>query len=74
MVKHVTEKSRSKKMSRPKDETVAKYRKAHIQRYRLMFRRDEDAELIEYVEQSELSTSELFRRAMRLYMEKGVQK
>lgn len=69
MVKHVTRKNGSKKMSRPKNETVAKYHKEHLKRYHLMFRRDEDEQLLNCISESDLQVSELFRRAMRMYMD-----
>lgn len=60
---------RNSAMGRPKNETVAKYHKEHLKRYCLMFRRDEDADLIDYITDSDIQVSELFRLAMRMYME-----
>lgn len=57
-----------KRMSRPKNETVAKYHKEHFKRYTLNLRNDDDAALLEYIESSEIPVSELFRQAFIHYM------
>lgn len=58
-------------MGRPKNETVAKYHKEHLKRYHLMFRRDEDETLLEYIAECGMSPTELMRQAMRAYMEES---
>lgn len=59
-------------MGKAKNETVAKYHAEYLKTYYLMLRRDEDEALLQYIEDSDLKPSELFRRALREYM-KGVQ-
>ena len=57
------------KMGKAKNETVAKYHAEHFKRYCLMLRKDEDEALINYIMDSDIQVSELFRQAMRMYME-----
>lgn len=55
-------------MGKAKNETVMKYHKEYLRTYYLMLRRDSDAELLKYIEESDLKPSELFRLAVRRYM------
>ena len=55
-------------MGKAKPETVAKYHQEHLKRYCLMLRKDEDESLIDYIMDSDIQVSELFRKAMRMYM------
>lgn len=61
-------------MGKAKNETVAKYHREHFNTYSLNFRRDEDADLLEFIDNSEVPVSEIFRQAFRLYMGSEVQK
>lgn len=60
-------------MGKTKKETVAKYHREHLKRYTVNLRRDDDADLIEYIEGSNIPVSELFRQAFLLYMRRGNQ-
>lgn len=60
---------RGRNMGKAKNETVAKYHKEHLKRYCLMLRKDDDEHLINYIAESDIQVSELFRRALRMYME-----
>ena len=58
-------------MGNNKKETVARYHREHYDQYRIMFRKEEDAALLKYIEESESSASEILKQAMKLYMEKA---
>ena len=55
-------------MGKAKNETVAKYHAEHFKTYRLSLRKDTDAELLEYIQKSDIPVTELFRSALRMYM------
>lgn len=58
-------------MGKAKPETVAKYHKEHLRKFCVMFRRDEDEAILEYLEQCGERPSDVLRKAMRMYMKES---